>query len=98
MAAKKVKIVVVKTFRDKNDHVTIYKPGDELSFEKARVDDLVKRGLAKLKGEGPKKPEETEKKEETVKETPKKAEETKKEENPPKASEPAKKENTPEKK
>ena len=46
---QQVEIVVVKTFRDKNDHKTRYKPGTELVFDRERADDVVKRGLAKLK-------------------------------------------------
>lgn len=49
MATKKeISIVVVKPFRDKKDHVTIYAPGQQLSFDKARAADVVKRGLARL--------------------------------------------------
>lgn len=41
-----MKLEVKQTFRDKNDHVTVYHPGDTLDVEdKARAADLVKRGL-----------------------------------------------------
>lgn len=44
--AKTVEIKVVKTFRDKEDHVTIYDPGKVLNLPAKRCADLVKRGLA----------------------------------------------------
>lgn len=38
-------------FQDKFDHKTQYVPGTELQVEKERADDLVSRGLAKMKEE-----------------------------------------------
>ncbi len=44
-----MKLVVLKPFRDKNDHQTIYKSGDHLiTSELSRVNDLVKRGLCEI--------------------------------------------------
>jgi hypothetical protein len=41
-----MKLKVLKTFRDKNDGVTIYQPGEVIDIkEETRVADLVKRGL-----------------------------------------------------
>lgn len=48
MAVKKVEIEVLKPFRDKVDHKTMYEPGTVVSFTKSRANDLVDRGLAKL--------------------------------------------------
>ena len=42
-------IVVSKRFRDKFDHKTWYEVGSELTFDKERADDLISRGLAKVK-------------------------------------------------
>ena len=43
-----MKLKVVKTFRDKTDHVTVYEPGTILAVtDKKRASDLVKRGLCK---------------------------------------------------
>lgn len=41
-----MKLKVTATFRDKNDHVTVYEPGKILDIEdKERAADLIKRGL-----------------------------------------------------
>ena len=41
-----MKLKVTTTFRDKNDHVTVYEPGKILDIEdKERAADLIKRGL-----------------------------------------------------
>lgn len=48
MAKKVVEIIAVKQFRDKFNRETIYEPGEKVSFEKKRADDVVKRGLARL--------------------------------------------------
>lgn len=45
---KLLKIVVIKRFRDKNDHRTWYEAGVELKFDESRANDVVERGLAKL--------------------------------------------------
>lgn len=39
-------IIVVKKFRDKYDHETIYQPGFSLSVPNDRAKDLISRGLA----------------------------------------------------
>jgi len=44
-----IQIVVVKRFKDKFDHKTLYTAGQELTFEEERANDLISRGLAKLK-------------------------------------------------
>lgn len=44
-----ITVVVLLAFQDKFDHKTQYAPGDELQVEKERADDLIARGLAKLK-------------------------------------------------
>lgn len=51
--AKKILIMVVvlEAFQDKFDHKTQYPVGAELQVDKARADDLVSRGLAKIKEE-----------------------------------------------
>lgn len=51
--AKKILItvVVLEAFQDKFDHKTQYPVGAELQVDKARADDLVSRGLAKIKEE-----------------------------------------------
>lgn len=46
-----VTVVVLMAFQDKFDHKTQYAPGTELQVEKERADDLVSRGLAKMKEE-----------------------------------------------
>ena len=44
-----MKLIVLKPFKDKNDHQTIYKSGDHLiTSELSRVNDLVKRGLCEI--------------------------------------------------
>ena len=44
-----MKLVVLKPFRDKNDHQTIYKSGDLLTTnDLSRVNDLVKRGMCEI--------------------------------------------------
>lgn len=47
-----MKLIVNNTFRDKEDHVTVYKPGTILEVkDKERAADLVNRGLcAEYKG------------------------------------------------
>lgn len=49
--AKKILItvIVLSAFQDKFDHKTQYPVGAELQVEKERADDLVNRGLAKVK-------------------------------------------------
>lgn len=49
--AKKILItvIVLSTFQDRFDHKTQYPVGTELQVEKERADDLVNRGLAKVK-------------------------------------------------
>lgn len=51
--AKKILItvIVLEAFQDKYDHKTQYPVGAELQVDKARADDLVSRGLAKIKEE-----------------------------------------------
>ena len=51
MAKKKenpIEIVVVKRFRDRNDHQTWYEAGSKLTFDESRANDVIKRGLAEL--------------------------------------------------
>ena len=49
-----MKLKVLKTFRDKNDGVTVYQPGDVIDIEDdKRVADLVKRGLCEKPAEKP---------------------------------------------
>lgn len=61
-----MKLIVKNTFRDKNDHVTVYQPGTMLEIaEEARVANLVERGLCEKvenpeETESPESPEETE--------------------------------------
>lgn len=43
---KKMKVKVLKRFRDKHDHVTRYEVGAEQEFETERAADLIKRSLA----------------------------------------------------
>ena len=48
-----MKLVVLKPFRDKNDHQTIYKSGDLLTTnDLSRVNDLVKRGMCEITSVG----------------------------------------------
>lgn len=57
--AKKILItvIVLEAFQDKYDHKTQYPVGAELQVDKERADDLVSRGLAKIKEEvAPKEP------------------------------------------
>ena len=76
--AKKLFITVIAlmAFQDKIDHKTQYAPGDELQVEKERAEDLVSRGLAKIKEEDPpkapvdKKPKEEKKGEKPKEEKP----------------------------
>lgn len=42
------KIIVLKSFVDRDDESVSYAPGQLLEFEDGRVDNLVKRGLASL--------------------------------------------------
>lgn len=51
-----VTVIVLMAFQDKIDHKTQYAPGDELQVDKERAEDLVERGLAKVKVEEPKAP------------------------------------------
>lgn len=44
-----ITVIVLVAFQDKNDHKTQYTPGQELKVDKERADDLIIRGLAKLK-------------------------------------------------
>jgi len=44
-------IVVLKRFRDKTDHKTLFVVGQELEFDEERANDVVSRGLAKFKAE-----------------------------------------------
>lgn len=46
-----ITVVVLEAFQDKFDHKTQYPVGAELQVDKARADDLVSRGLAKIKEE-----------------------------------------------
>lgn len=46
MTQRLADIIVVKKFRDKYDHETIYQPGFSLSVPKDRAQDLISRGLA----------------------------------------------------
>lgn len=43
---KQVKVLV--TFRDKDNRAKVYTIGQELSFDDARADNLIARGLAEL--------------------------------------------------
>lgn len=46
-------LLVVEQFKDKSDHKTVYNPGDHLETDDlSRVNDLVKRGLAKIETVG----------------------------------------------
>lgn len=42
-----MKVKVLQVFRDKNDRVTMYQPGEIHDFEDDRAKDLCRRGLAK---------------------------------------------------
>lgn len=54
MAKKiQIRVVVLSAFQDKFDHKTQYPEGTELLVDKERADDLVSRGLAKIKDESP---------------------------------------------
>jgi len=44
-----VGIVVLKRFKDKFDHETIYEAGQELEFDQERANDVIERGLAEEK-------------------------------------------------
>lgn len=50
-----ITVIVLEAFQDKFDHKTQYPVGAELQVEKERAEDLVSRGLAKIK-EMPKEP------------------------------------------
>lgn len=43
---EKVKVTVVKVFRDKFNKSVLYNQGQELEFEPERAKDVVERGLA----------------------------------------------------
>ena len=46
-------LLVLEQFKDKSDHKTVYNPGDHLETDDlSRVNDLVKRGLAKIETVG----------------------------------------------
>jgi len=45
----RVKVVVLKRFRDKYDQKTWYEVGDEPEFDEERAGDVIGRGLARLK-------------------------------------------------
>jgi hypothetical protein len=50
LAEEKTKtVVVLKKFRDKFDHRTLYVPGQELELEATRATEIVERGLAEFK-------------------------------------------------
>lgn len=49
MAKKLLITVILEAFQDKFDHKTQYPVGAELQVEKERAEDLVSRGLAKIK-------------------------------------------------
>lgn len=64
-----MKLIVKNTFRDKNDHVTVYQPGAIVEIaEEERAADLIRRGLAEKvektgspeKTESPESPEKSE--------------------------------------
>lgn len=79
-----VTVVVLMAFQDKFDHKTQYAPGTELQVDKERADDLVSRGLAKVKEEDPPKaPTDKKMKVEKPAETPASGEEAKVAEVPP---------------
>ena len=42
-----MKVKVLKPFRDRDDHITNYLPGETHEFVDDRANDLVSRGLAK---------------------------------------------------
>ncbi|RGN33864.1 hypothetical protein [Bacteroides oleiciplenus] len=44
-----ITVIVLSVFQDKFDHKTQYPEGTELQVDKERADDLVSRGLAKIK-------------------------------------------------
>ena len=44
-----ISVIVMEAFQDKFDHKTQYPVGAELQVEKERAEDLVSRGLAKIK-------------------------------------------------
>lgn len=46
MKPEKVKVTVVKVFRDKFNKSVLYNPGQELEFDPERAGDVVERGLA----------------------------------------------------
>lgn len=50
-----ITVIVLEAFQDKIDHKTQYPVGTELQVEEERAEDLVSRGLAKIK-EVPKEP------------------------------------------
>nr|UWI25158.1 MAG: hypothetical protein [Bacteriophage sp.] len=60
-----MKLVVLKPFRDKNDHQTIYQSGDHISTNDiSRVNNLVKNGMCEIVSVGDDKEED--KKPETI--------------------------------
>lgn len=48
-----ITVIVLEAFQDKFDHKTQYPVGAELQVDKERSEDLVNRGLAKIKEEVP---------------------------------------------
>ncbi|MDR0505455.1 MAG: hypothetical protein LBH32_01370 [Dysgonamonadaceae bacterium] len=42
-------VIVLKRFRDKTDHKTLFVEGQEVKFDVERANDVVTRGLAKFK-------------------------------------------------
>lgn len=58
-----ITVIVLSAFQDKFDHKTQYPAGKELQVEQERADDLVSRGLAKVKEVAPPKEPAKEKKE-----------------------------------
>ena len=48
-----ITVIVLMAFQDKFDHKTQYPEGAELKVDKERADDLITRGLAKIKQEEP---------------------------------------------
>lgn len=50
---QKMKVKVLRQFRDKHDHVTRYEVGTEHEFESERASNLIERGLAEAVEETP---------------------------------------------
>jgi hypothetical protein len=45
-----VKVVILKLFRDKYDHVTLYQKGDSAVFKRSRAEELAGRGCCVITG------------------------------------------------